>query len=218
MSNLPPEQMTARVAQSELPSSDGLRARRYAARVDARAESVVFGVQSHDFWHRQDDAVAPQLDSEAPGRPRVPGAAVVSGWRQADRRRKAVKHGDSSKDLHAAASRDEYDGRTDAVVQDQAGDVEARGSRDADAGRRDAADAGCGAQGAGSDRQSQERLVERAPRQSLDAQTAPAATRPDKEPIYADPYTRITWLHEEIERLRRVVALLLESQVKLYRG
>lgn len=29
-----------------------------------------------------------------------------------------------------------------------------------------------------------------------------AATHPESEPIYADPYTRITWLQEEIERLR----------------
>jgi len=32
--------------------------------------------------------------------------------------------------------------------------------------------------------------------------------RQSEEPIYADPYTRITWLREEIERLRRELDIL----------
>ena len=36
----------------------------------------------------------------------------------------------------------------------------------------------------------------------MSAESPSAAKRQDSEPIYADPYTRIRWLHEEIERLR----------------
>ncbi len=38
-----------------------------------------------------------------------------------------------------------------------------------------------------------------------------AAARPEQEPIYADPYTRIAWLHEQLDVLLSDAVTLMDQ-------